>query len=32
VEAVCRTGALARPAVAKVIDEFRAEVDSLTAS
>lgn len=32
VEAVCRTGALGRPAVAKVIDEFRAEVEALTAS
>lgn len=32
VEAVCRTGALARPAVAKVIEEFRAEVATLTSS
>ena len=32
VEAVCRTGALSRPAVAKVIEEFRAEVAALTAS
>jgi DNA-binding transcriptional LysR family regulator len=31
VEAVCRTGALQRPAVAKVIDELRAEIAQLTA-
>jgi hypothetical protein len=32
VEAVCRTGARQRPAVAKVIEELRAEVAQLTAS
>ncbi|GAA3559145.1 LysR family transcriptional regulator [Amycolatopsis ultiminotia] len=31
VEAVCRTGALSRPAVATVIDEMRGEVTALTA-
>jgi DNA-binding transcriptional LysR family regulator len=31
VEAVCRTGALQRPAVAQVIEELRAEVAQLTA-
>lgn len=31
VEAVCRTGALQRPAVAKVIEELRAEIAQLTA-
>ncbi|WP_328612960.1 LysR family transcriptional regulator [Amycolatopsis sp. NBC_00355] len=32
VEAVCRTGALQRPAVAQVIEELRAEVAQLTGS
>ena len=32
IEAVCRTGALSRPAVGTVIKEFRAEVSALTGS